>query len=276
MRARYDIKRKLTVFANVISPKKGYVEMTHCCEQNEGTAAPEAGGHRCEHHKEKKYTNFVVALLAIAAVILVFNQYQIMSLADGGQAVQTAAQTVSAAANFASVSPTGTPAIYGSELGVKYSDVSASDAALADKTITKLGNLDKTITLTGNNLKRYIAITSQMSCEYCCGADSIIFTKDSGKYKAGDAACGCAHSYAMRGLAKYLITKHPDVKDDAILEELGKWKTLFFPDVMAQKAAVMKQKGIEFNYINLASNKYRGIEKDAQASAGGGNMVGGC
>jgi hypothetical protein len=243
--------------------------MTHCCEQTEGTAAPEAGGHKCEHHKEKKYTNFVVALLAIAAVILVFNQYQIMSLSGGGQTVQTATQTVSVAANVASVSPTGTPEVYGKELSVKYDDVSTSDSKLADKTITKLGNLDKTITLTGSNLKRYIAITSQISCEYCCGADSIIFPD-------GQPACGCAHSFAMRGLAKYLITKHPDVKDDAILEELGKWKTLFFPEIMAQKAAVMKQKGIEFNYINLASNKYRGIEKDAQASTGGGSMVGGC
>ena len=41
---------------------------------------------------------------------------------------------------------------------------------------------------------------------------------------------------------------------------------------MTQKAGVLKQKGIEFNYINLASNKYRGIEKGAT----GGSMVGGC
>ncbi|HLD09772.1 MAG TPA: hypothetical protein VJB68_06965, partial [Methylophilaceae bacterium] len=171
----------------------------------------------------------------------------------------------SVAANVASVSPTGMPAVYGKELGVKYDDVSTSDPKLADKTITKLGNLDRTITLTGADQTRYIKIVSQISCEYCCGADSIIFPD-------GKPACGCAHSYAMRGLAKYLITKHPDMKDDAILEELGKWKTLFFPEIMAQKAAVMKQKGIEFNYVNLASNKYRNIEKGAT----GGSMVGGC
>ena len=76
----------------------------------------------------------------------------------------------------------------------------------------------------------------------------------------------------MRGLAKYLLTQHPDVSDDLILEELGKWKVLFFPTIHEQKAQVLKEKGIEMNYINLASNKYRGIEKGAE----GGSMVGGC
>ena len=130
-----------------------------------------------------------------------------------------------------------------------------------------LANLDRTITLTGDDLQRYINIASQISCEYCCGAESIIF-------KDGKPACGCAHSFAMRGLAKYLLTKHPDMSDDAVLEELGKWKTLFFPGIMQQKADIMRSQGIEMNYINLASNKYRGIEKGATSS--GGAMVGGC
>ena len=66
----------------------------------------------------------------------------------------------------------------------------------------------------------------------------------------------------MRGLAKYLLDRHAnEFTNDEILEELGKWKVLFFPGIMQNKANVLKQKGIEFNYINLASNKYRGIEK---------------
>ena len=44
---------------------------------------------------------------------------------------------------------------------------------------------------------------------------------------------------------------------------------------MAQKAAVLKSKGIELNYINLASNKYRGIEKGVEVGSSGA-MVGGC
>jgi len=119
--------------------------------------------------------------------------------------------------------------------------------------------------LEGDKLDRYIKITNSISCEYCCGAQSITFPD-------GQAACGCAHSYAMRGLAKYLLTKHSDMADDQILNELGKWKTLFFPDSINAKAQILKDEGIELDYINLASNKYRGAEQgNAQ-----GNMVGGC
>ena len=59
-----------------------------------------------------------------------------------------------------------------------------------------------------------------------------------------------------------------------ILEELGKWKTLFFPSQMTNKAKALQLSGIEFNYINLGSNKYRGIE--ATVSGGDSGMVGGC
>ena len=91
-------------------------------------------------------------------------------------------------------------------------------------------------------------------------------------FSNGQAACGCAHSYAMRGLAKYLLTKHPEMTNDEILNELGKWKTLFFPDSINAKAQILKENNIELSYINLASNKYRGIEQgNAQ-----GSMVGGC
>lgn len=165
--------------------------------------------------------------------------------------------------------PKGVPAIYGAELGVSFDDVSVKNPQNADATIKKLAVLDQQITLSGADLERYKTIALQISCEYCCGAPSIIFDN-------GDPACGCAHSYAMRGLAKYLITKHGiEYSDDQILEEMAKWKTLFFPDVMAQKAQVMSAKGIEFNYINLASNKYRGLENEAQSNGSGG-MVGGC
>jgi len=70
------------------------------------------------------------------------------------------------------------------------------------------------------------------------------------------------------------LLKHGnEYSDDQILEELGKWKTLFFPGNIQAKAEILKQKGIELNYINLASNKYRGIEQGQSSS---GAMVGGC
>jgi hypothetical protein len=152
------------------------------------------------------------------------------------------------------VIPKGVPGIYGKELGVSFDDVSAANQQKADATIKKLGILDQQISLSGNDMERYIDAAGRISCEYCCDTDSIIFSD-------GKAACGCQHSFAMRGLAKYLIKNHgSEYTNDQILEELGKWKTLFFPSKITEKAMVLQEKGIELNYINLASNKYRGIE----------------
>ena len=167
-----------------------------------------------------------------------------------------------------SIIPSGEPSIYGQELGIRYDDISPNDPIKADQTIAVLKNLDIILTLDDEKLKRYIEIGLQISCEYCCGAESIIFSN-------GQPACGCAHSYAMRGLAKYLLINHgSEYTNDQILEEMGKWKVLFFPWIHEAKAEALKLQGIKVDYINLASNKYRGIEK-GQASSGA-EMVGGC
>lgn len=164
--------------------------------------------------------------------------------------------------------PTGVPAIYGEELGISYDHISAVDSATTNKVIRAMGNIDRSIELEGEDLVRYIDIVSKISCEYCCGAKSIIF-------EDGRAACGCAHSFAMRGIAKYLITEHPtEFTDDEILAELGKWKILFFPGIHENKAAVMEGQGISTDVISLTSNMYRGIEKGVKPSSG--DMVGGC
>ncbi len=172
-----------------------------------------------------------------------------------------------------SVVPTGIPKTYGKELGISYDDVSPNDPEKADAAIRVLANFDQRITLEDKQLERYIDILFKMnkgiSCEYCCGAPSVIFAD-------GQSACGCAHSFAMRGLTKYLLTNHADeYTNEEIQEEVGKWKTLFFPDQMGLKAQVLKDQKIPFNYVNLASNKYRGIEQ-GKKSAGGSGMVGGC
>ena len=168
--------------------------------------------------------------------------------------------------------PQGTPNVYGEELGISYDDVSPNNQRLADATIQKLSQYDRSITLSGDNLERYINVAGAISCEYCCGAESIIFSN-------GQAACGCAHSYAMRGVAKYLIKNHGDeFTDKEILAELGKWKVLFFPGIHEKKASVLESNDIDStNYINLASNLYRGAEQQASAMSGSsGGMVGGC
>ncbi|MBU0957583.1 MAG: hypothetical protein KKF56_02100 [Nanoarchaeota archaeon] len=208
---------------------------------------------------QKSDTEFYVqiAIIAVLALLLMYN----IGKGTGGAG---GIGTVSAS----EIIPTGIPAVYGEELGISYDGVSASNPQLADQTIGVLSNVDRTVTLEGDELQRYTTILLKISCEFCCGANSVIFEN-------GQAACGCAHSFAMRGLGKYLIQNHGDeFTDDEILEEIGKWKVLFFPGIHEQKAQVLKEQGIEVNYINLASNAHRGIEK-GQAS-GGGEMVGGC
>ena len=204
--------------------------------------------------KKNNYT-LVVQIAAIAVLV------GVLFFGIGGKSSGIALVSAS------EIIPTGTPAIYGNELGVSYDSVSSTNPTLANQVIAKLGNLDRTITLQGDDLQRYIDIASKISCEYCCGATSVIFSN-------GEPACGCAHSYAMRGLAKYLITQHGDqYTDEEILGEMGKWKVLFFPGIHEQKAQVMQAQGISTDYVSLTSNQYRGIEK-GQASSG--DMVGGC
>lgn len=201
-----------------------------------------------------------VGILAILILVIAFNIGKIYGNSETGLA--TGLGTVSAS----EIIPKGIPNVYGQELKVSYDDISATNSRTTEETIQKLSAYEDS-KLNNEQMQRYILIGSSISCEYCCGANSLIFSN-------GERACGCAHSYAMRGLAKYLIINHPDMDDAEILNELGKWKVLFFPGVHEQKAKALEANGIEAtDYINLASNLYRGIE---QGQTSGGGMVGGC
>ena len=212
----------------------------------------------------KTNTEFYVQLgiIAILALVIVFNVGRIYSGSENG--IATGIESVSAS----NIIPKGMPAVYGTEMNVKYDDVSVNNPGLTEATIARLSQYED-MELNQEQMTRYIRIGGSISCEYCCGAKAMIFSN-------GERACGCAHSYAMRGLAKYLLTKHPDMTDEQILSEVGKWKVLFFPGIHEQKAKALEANGIDStNYVNLASNLYRGIEK-GQARGGGGGMVGGC
>jgi len=218
--------------------------------------------------KSNTETKVQYVIIIVLAGLLIFNGVKIYG-ANGnitGNTIATGIGTVSAL----SVLPEGTPDIYGNEIGVSFNDVSASNPQLADATMAKLTKYED-MQLNKEQMERYVKIGSSIACEYCCGAKTLVFSN-------GERACGCAHSYAMRGLAKYLLTKHPEISDTEILNELGKWKVLFFPGVHEKKAEVLKANGIDYtNYINLASNLYRGAENQATTSlSGGSQMVGGC
>lgn len=122
------------------------------------------------------------------------------------------------------VIPEGVPAIYGDELGVSFN-------GNANKMIALLRKYDNHA-LNDEQFKRYKNIALNISCEYCCNAKALIFEN-------GEKACGCAHSSAMRGLAKYLILKHSEhYTDEQILSELQKWKAVFFPKQTISKAII--------------------------------------
>jgi len=209
-----------------------------------------------------------IALIAVLALLLVYNVGKGSGGVTGGTigGLATGIGTVSAS----EIMPKGIPEVYGAEINVKYDDVSASNPQTTEATIKRLSAYEDD-ELTKEQMARYIKIGSSISCEYCCGAQALIFNN-------GQRACGCAHSYAMRGLAKYLLKNHPDMTDEEILNEMGKWKVLFFPGVHEQKAQALKAQNVDpTNYINLASNLYRGAEKGQSATQGGGaGMVGGC
>ena len=217
--------------------------------------------------KSDTETTIQYVIIGILAILLIYNGVKIYGVDNNITGnVATGIGTVSAL----DVLPKGAPDIYGSELGVSYSDVSASNPQLADATMAKLAKYED-MQLNSAQMERYVKIGSSIACEYCCGAETLVFSN-------GERACGCAHSYAMRGLAKYLLTKHPEMTDLEILNELGKWKVLFFPGVHEKKAEVLKANSIDYtNYVNLASNIYRGAENQATTSSSGGSqMVGGC
>lgn len=218
--------------------------------------------------KSNTETTVQYVVIAVLAILLIYNGAKIYGAGNSdlsGQ-VATGIGTVSAL----DVSPKGEPNIYGSELGVSFDDVSASNPQLADATMAKLAQYED-MQLNSAQMERYVKIGSSIACEYCCGAKTLVFSN-------GERACGCAHSYAMRGLAKYLLTEHPDMTDLEILDEMAKWKVLFFPGIHEKKAEALKANGVDYtNYVNLASNLYRGAENQAAASSSGGSqMVGGC
>jgi hypothetical protein len=125
----------------------------------------------------------------------------------------------------AEVIPTGVPAVYGEELQVSFDQVQDS--------LNKMTPLDA-ITLSGEDEQKYIAVGTSISCEYCCNAPYITAPN-------GQAACGCAHSAAMRGLAKYLIQTHnSQFSEEEILYELQQWKAVYFPKQTIAKAVQLK------------------------------------
>jgi hypothetical protein len=213
----------------------------------------------------------MLGIMSLTLILLLYNSIQLTQV-EGILLPESSSTltTVNLLAQNKDFIATGVPDRYGKDLGFAYDDIDPYDAAKANAAIAIFSNLDRTLIVEGAELQRYIKILYQdyggMSCEFCCGAQSIIFEN-------GKPACGCAHSYAMRGLTKYLLLNHPDMNDEEILEEVAKFKVRFFPTIHLSKLQVMEDKGIDVDFIGLTANVNRGIEKGTTT---GGGMVGGC
>lgn len=166
----------------------------------------------------------------------------------------------------------GAPDIYGNELNVSFSQVEQSMNAMKDLDPT-YGR--KKITLAGDLLERYIGIGSKIACEYCCGVKTLVQPN-------GKAACGCAHSQAMRGLAAYLLQNHAsEYTDDQILRELARWKGSYFPKAMVDKIASQLGSGqytpdVAALLMDLKVPKYNSNSKGAPLPSELPGQVGGC
>ncbi len=188
--------------------------------------------------KKNKILNFV--LLGILTVSVVANQ---VTLANTEKAIGINNSVLSSIGSIKLFSDTkltgnlsedatklsfvgGVPDKYGAELGVSFDQVEASMNIMKqfDPTYGR-----QKISLSGQDKQRYISIGLKIACEFCCGATGLVLQN-------GDAACGCAHSQAMRGLEAYLIKNHGiEYSDDQILRELARWKGHYFPKQMVQK-----------------------------------------
>ncbi|MEK6837875.1 MAG: hypothetical protein AABX69_04440, partial [Nanoarchaeota archaeon] len=137
----------------------------------------------------------LLILVAVAAVVLLLNQWQIMALSDitgggsGGSSkgtklnVKLSGDVVQDA--IKAVVPTGTP-LYGVELGVSFDDPVNS--------LNILEKLDRQIpidSLSEDEKARFINVGTKISCEFCCGAPSVIDN-------TGRSLCGCSHAASFK------------------------------------------------------------------------------
>ena len=213
-------------------------------------------------------SNAVYGLLVVFIAIVVFNSYMIFSFSttthtSSKKNVQLTGDPVQDAIN--AVIPSGTPD-YGPAIGVTFDDPVSGLSILAN-----LHRQIPTSSLSAEEKQRYINIGTKISCEFCCSAPAVVDSQ-------GKDLCGCAHAQSFMGLSKYLIKNDPSMTDEQILEELTKWKALYYPRNMVEKAAAALQNGLELtpevlNDRNLLSKINTGNLKDV------GNlpqMVGGC
>ncbi len=191
-----------------------------------------------------------IVLLTLVVLILLFNQYmlhdisvavgitkpsysgddsklkaadlsKVTSTAQSIQMLMPVDQIKDAQSAMDVMIPHGVPE-YGVQLGVSYDDPVAG--------LNTLVKTYRSVQLNPEQKARFIALASKpvgISCEYCCGVGPVGITPD------GQSRCGCKHNPALLGLTEWLI-QNTDYSDAKIVQEVLKWKSLFFPKQMVQ------------------------------------------
>ncbi len=117
------------------------------------------------------------------------------------------------------VIPSGTP-WYGQETGVSFDD---------PLTAQKLWGNGQSIQLDSAQTERWNRIINSFTCDYCCGSPQqpTIITR-----------CGCAHSQAAQGMAKWFIQNYGDkYSDEEIYGEMARWYALWYPGPTVKRIA---------------------------------------
>ncbi len=110
------------------------------------------------------------------------------------------------------VVPRGVP-WYGSEAGVSFDDPVSAQKMWKSYL--------SSIQLSGTDDERWNRIVNSFTCDYCCGSP---------KRPTIIANCGCAHSYAAQGMAKWFIKNYGDkYGDEEIYGEMARWYALWYP-----------------------------------------------
>jgi len=266
------------------------------------------GGGKTEEKNISISKNVFPALAFLVVIMLFYNQYQLFAASSSIEANFAELNTISIlasqlsaspaqnsnsgapAAAFASTGdptqdainlmiPTGTPAVYGQELGISFDDPIKSMEIMAqlDPAYGQRKVFDKN-SATPAEWNRYVKLLTipTITCEFCCGAKTAVTS-------SGSPACGCKHVWAIRGLSAYLIRNHPDMSDDEVLSAVMKWKPIYFPKQMIGRFLEQSQSGqytpdiaailygVDTSSLNIAD---AGSVNEALANVP--SMVGGC
>ena len=110
--------------------------------------------------------NLEFTFIAVIGLLTVFNTFMLL---DGAEVFESEI-------GYEDVMPQGEPDVYGATMGISYQDVSETDRASTEDTIETMAEKDRNIELeelSEQELQRYISVTTEISCEYCCDVPAI-------------------------------------------------------------------------------------------------------